>query len=45
MKRLNLECLDVCYLHNPYEAQAPFNLDNKVFDRFQKAFEALEQLA
>lgn len=44
LKRLNLECLDILYLHNPYEAQGPFNLDNVFFERMEKAFELLEQL-
>lgn len=42
LKRLNLETLDVLYLHNPYEAQGPFNTDNVFFDRLQAAFEFLE---
>ena len=42
LKRLNLECLDVYYLHNPYEAQGPFNTDPVFFDRLAKAFEFLE---
>lgn len=42
LSRLNLECLDVFYLHNPYEAQGPYNTDNVFFDRLQKAFEFLE---
>ena len=33
LKRLNLECLDVFYLQNPYEAQGPYNTDNFFFDR------------
>ena len=44
LKRLNLECLDVLYLHNPYEAQGPHNTDNVFFDRLQAAFEFLEQM-
>lgn len=43
LKRLNLECLDVYYLHNPYEAQGPTNTDNVFFDRLGKAFEFLEK--
>ena len=42
LKRLNLECLDVYYLHNPYEAQGPYNTDNIFFDRLASAFEFLE---
>ncbi len=42
MKRLNLETLDLYYLHNPYEAQGPYNTDNVFFDRLAKAFEFLE---
>ena len=42
LNRLNLECLDVFYLHNPYEAQGPYNTDNVFFDRLGKAFEFLE---
>jgi len=33
LQRLNLECLDVLYLQNPYEAQGPYNTDNVFFDR------------
>ena len=44
LERLNLECLDVLYLHNPYEAQGPHNTDNVFFDRLQAAFEFLEQM-
>ena len=44
LKRLNLECLDVLYLQNPYEAQGPFNTDNVFFDRLSKAFEFLETM-
>jgi len=44
LERLNLQTLDCVYLHNPYEAQAPFNLDNVVFDRMTQAFEAMEEL-
>ncbi len=44
LERLNLESLDVCYLHNPYEAQGPFNTDNVVYDRITKAFELMEEL-
>eukprot|EP00347_Sterkiella_histriomuscorum_P019348 403341986 len=43
LERLNLDTLDLYYLHNPYEAQAPYNLDNVVFDRITKAFEFLEE--
>lgn len=43
LKRLNLECLDVYYLHNPYEAQGPYNTDNVFNDRLTKAFEFLEE--
>ena len=43
LERLNLDTLDLYYLHNPYEGQAPFNLDNVVFDRITKAFEFLEE--
>jgi len=44
LKRLNLECLDVFYLQNPYEAQGPYNTDNVFFDRLAQAFEFLEQM-
>ena len=43
LNRLNLETLDVYYLHNPYEAQGPHNTDNVFFDRLTKAFEFLEK--
>lgn len=43
LHRLNLETLDVYYLHNPYEAQGPYNTDNVFFDRLSKAFEFLEK--
>lgn len=42
LQRLNLECLDVVYLHNPYEAQGPYNLDNIFYDRMTQAFECME---
>ena len=42
LKRLNLECLDVYYLHNPYEGQGPYNTDNVFFDQLAEAFEFLE---
>ena len=32
------------YLHNPYEAQGPFNLDNVFYDRLEKAIELMEIL-
>ena len=32
------------YLHNPYEAQGPFNLDNVFYDRLEKAMELMELL-
>ena len=44
LQRLNLECLDVMYLHNPYEGQGPFNTDNVFFDRLQEAFEFMERM-
>ena len=44
LKRLNLECLDVLYLQNPYEAQGPYNTDNVFFDRLAEAFEFLESM-
>jgi aryl-alcohol dehydrogenase-like predicted oxidoreductase len=44
LERLNLDCLDVCYLQNPYEAQAPYNLDSVVYDRMGKAFELMETM-
>ena len=44
LKRLNLECLDVLYLQNPYEAQGPQNTENVFFDRLAKAFEFLESM-
>jgi diketogulonate reductase-like aldo/keto reductase len=43
LQRLNLETLDVYYLHNPYEGQGPFNTDPEFFDRLSKAFEFLEK--
>jgi len=43
LKRLNLDCLDVFYLQNPYEGQGPFNTDNVFFDRLTKAFEWCEK--
>jgi len=42
LARLNVETLDVYYLHNPYEAQGPYNTENVFFDRLAKAFEFLE---
>lgn len=42
LKRLNLECLDVYYLHNPYEGQGPYNTDNVFYDQLAEAFEFLE---
>ena len=44
LERLNLQCLDICYIHNFYEAQAPFNTDNVVFDRLAEALETMEKL-
>jgi len=44
LQRLNLQTLDIVYIHNPYEAQGPFNTDNVFFDRLQQAFETMEQL-
>lgn len=44
LKRLNLECLDVLYLQNPYEAQGPYNTDNVFFDRLAESFEFLESM-
>lgn len=44
LQRLNLECVDLLYIQNPYEAQGPFNTDNVFFDRLQAAFECLEKL-
>ena len=41
---MNLDCLDLVYLHNPYEAQGPFNLDNVFYDRLEKAMELMEIL-
>jgi aryl-alcohol dehydrogenase-like predicted oxidoreductase len=43
LDRLNLETLDVYYLHNPYEAQGPYNTNNVFFDRITQAFEFLEK--
>ena len=37
-----MECLDVYYLHNPYEGQGPYNTDVVFYDRLAKAFEFLE---
>ena len=42
LARLNLDTLDVYYLHNAYEAHGPYNTDNVFFDRLAKAFEFLE---
>lgn len=42
LARMNLECLDVYYLQNPYEAQGPYNTDNVFFDRLTAVFEFLE---
>jgi len=44
LQRLNLQTLDIVYIHNPYEAQGPFNTDNVFFYRLQQAFETMEQL-
>lgn len=44
LSRLNLEALDVYYLQNAYESQAPYNLDNVIFDRMTQAFEFLESM-
>ena len=44
LKRLNLDCLDVLYLQNPYEAQGPYNTDNVFFDRLAEAFEFCEEM-
>lgn len=44
LKRLNLECLDVLYLQNPYEAHGPYNTDNVFYDRLSAAFEFLESM-
>jgi aryl-alcohol dehydrogenase-like predicted oxidoreductase len=44
LSRLNLETLDVYYLQNAYESQAPYNLDNVIFDRLTQAFEFLESM-
>lgn len=44
LDRLKLECLDLYYLQNAYEAQGPYNTDNVFFDRLTKAFETMEQL-
>jgi len=42
LERLNLQTLDIVYLHNPYEAQGPFNTDNVFYDRLLAAFETME---
>lgn len=42
LDRLNLDCLDIYYLQNAYEAQAPYNTDNAFFDQLAAAFEFLE---
>ena len=42
LDRLKLECLDIYYLQNPYEAQGAYNTDNVFFDRLAEAFEFLE---
>lgn len=44
LQRLNLKTLDIVYIHNPYEAQGPFNTDAVFYDRLQQAFETMEQL-
>jgi len=44
LERLNLQTLDIVYLHNPYEAQGPFNTDNVFYDRLLAAFETMEKL-
>jgi aryl-alcohol dehydrogenase-like predicted oxidoreductase len=44
LQRLNLQTLDIVYIHNPYEAQGPFNTDAVFYDRLQQAFETMEQL-
>lgn len=41
---MNLECVDILFLQNPYEAQGPYNTDNVFFDRLTQAFECLEGL-
>ncbi|CAI2368819.1 unnamed protein product [Moneuplotes crassus] len=42
LKNMNLETLDLYYLHNAYEMQGPHNTDNVVMDRLAAAFEFLE---
>ena len=41
---MNLECIDLLFIQNPYEAQGPFNTDNVFFERLYMAFECLEGL-
>jgi aryl-alcohol dehydrogenase-like predicted oxidoreductase len=43
LNNMNLETLDLYYLHNAYEMQGPNNTDNVVMDRLAAAFEFLEQ--
>lgn len=41
---MNLECVDLLYIQNPYEAQGPYNTDNVFYDRLTQAFDCLEKL-
>jgi len=45
LDNLKVEAVDILYIHNPYEAQAPYNLDHIVFERLAKAFEFCEKMA
>ena len=42
LTNMNLDTLDLYYLHNAYEMQGPHNTDNVVMDRLASAFEFLE---
>ena len=42
LKNMNLQTIDLYYLHNAYEMQGPNNTDNVVTDRLASAFEFLE---
>ena len=42
LTNMNLDTLDLYYLHNAYEMQGPNNTDNVVMDRLAAAFEFLE---
>lgn len=44
LERMNLECVDLLYIQNPYEAQGPYNTDNVFFERLKQAFDCCEKL-